>query len=143
MGANEALHIATDHLHMFAYIAGFSDTMSRLSSVPLDTNIATNGELKDGAALDETVKPLWRGIGTGHRRPIHLREPSAHSARCSTRPVSSMYVYFDSPGTTHEWVALRRNLIDLASSPSSQIRDAHSKNPAIVSFSLTLSSIHE
>ena len=90
MGANEALHIATDHLHMFAYIAGFSGTMSGLSSVPLDPNTATNGVLKDGAAFNETVKLLRLGIGTGHRRPIHLREPSALSARCSTRPVSSM-----------------------------------------------------
>ena len=86
MGANEALHIATDHLHVFAYIAGFSDTMSGLSTVPLDPNTAIHGVLKDGAAFNENVKLLWLGIGTGHRRQIHLREPSALSARCSTRP---------------------------------------------------------
>jgi hypothetical protein len=35
MGANEALHIASDHQHMFVLIAGFSGTMSGLSTVSL------------------------------------------------------------------------------------------------------------
>ena len=34
MGANEALHVATDHLDTFAYMAGFSGTMNGLSTDP-------------------------------------------------------------------------------------------------------------
>ena len=32
MGANQALHLATDHLDTFAYMAGFSGTMNGLST---------------------------------------------------------------------------------------------------------------
>jgi hypothetical protein len=41
MGANEALHIASDHQHMFVLIAGFSGTMSGLSTVSLDPDTAS------------------------------------------------------------------------------------------------------
>jgi hypothetical protein len=44
---------------------------------------------------------------------------------------------FASPGSTREWLTLRRDLIDLASSLFRQLQEAHSSNPAIVLFSLT------
>jgi hypothetical protein len=50
------------------------------------------------------------------------------------------YDYLASPGTTHEWLTLRRDLIDLASGLFRQLQEAHSSNPTIVPFSLTPSS---
>ena len=66
MGANEALHIASDQQHMFVLIAGFSGTMSGLSTVSLITRpgYRINGVLKDGATFNENLKLLWLGIGT-------------------------------------------------------------------------------
>jgi hypothetical protein len=91
-----------------------------------DPNTATNRVLKDGAAFTETAKLLWLGIGTGDGRPRHFGEPSAHSARCWTR-AGVNYVHFVPHGTTHERLAFRQDLIDLASSPSSQLQPAHFK----------------
>jgi hypothetical protein len=53
------------------------------------------------------------------------------------------YVYFASPGTTPEWLTLRRDLIDLASRLFRQLQEAHSSNPTIAPFSLTPSSRYE
>ena len=64
MGANQALHLATDHLDTFAYMAGFSGTMNGLSADALDPATAFNGIFKDGAAFNEKVKLLWLGMGT-------------------------------------------------------------------------------
>jgi hypothetical protein len=71
--ADEDLPIAIDNLHKFAYIAGFRDTMSGLSSPNYQTRIPLPMELKDGASFNGTVKLSWIGIGRAHRRPIHLR----------------------------------------------------------------------
>jgi enterochelin esterase-like enzyme len=46
MGANQALHLATDHLDTFAYMAGFSGTMNGLSGDALDPATAFNGIFK-------------------------------------------------------------------------------------------------
>ena len=71
MGANQALHLATDHLDTFAYMAGFSGTMNGLSGDALDPATAFNGIFKDGAAFNEKVKLLWLGMGTEEPDVFH------------------------------------------------------------------------
>lgn len=90
MEAKEAIHIAIENLHMFADIDGSSGTMSGLSTVTPNPNTAIFGVLKNDVAFHENVKLLWRGIGTGYRRPVYFREPSALSRRCSARQMLSM-----------------------------------------------------
>jgi para-nitrobenzyl esterase len=111
MGANEALHLATDHLDTFAYMAGFSGTMNGLSTEPLDAATAFNGVFKDGAAFNQKIKLLWLGMGTREPDPF----PAAiGSFRAMLDSVGVKYVYFSSPGTAHEWLTWRRDLNDFA-----------------------------
>lgn len=111
MGANQALHLATDHLETFAYMAGFSGTMNGLSTDALDPATAFNGTFKDGAAFNEKVKLLWLGMGTQEPNPF----PGAIGAfRAMLDTQGIKYVYFSSPGTAHEWLTWRRDLNDFA-----------------------------
>ncbi len=111
MGANQALHVATDHLDTFAYMAGFSGTMNGLSTDPLDPATAFNGIFKDGAAFNQKVKLLWLGMGTQEPHPF----PGAiGSFRAMLDKAGIKYVYFSSPGTAHEWLTWRRDLNDFA-----------------------------
>jgi len=111
MGANQALHLGTDHLETFAYLAGFSGTMNGLSTDALDPTTAFNGIFKDGAAFNEKVKLLWIGMGTQEPNPF----PGAIGAfRAMLDKAGINYVYFSSPGTAHEWLTWRRDLNDFA-----------------------------
>jgi len=111
MGANQALHLATDHLDTFAYMAGFSGTMNGLSTDALDPATAFNGTFKDGAAFNAKVKLLWLGMGTKEPNPF----PGAIGAfRAMLDTQGIKYVYFSSPGTAHEWLTWRRDLNDFA-----------------------------
>jgi para-nitrobenzyl esterase len=111
MGANQALHLATDHLDTFAYMAGFSGTMNGLSAEPLDPATAFNGIFKDGAAFNEKVKLLWIGMGTEEPDFFH---GSIGAFRTMLDKAGIKYVYFSSPGTAHEWLTWRRDLNDFA-----------------------------
>ena len=111
MGANQALHLATDHLDTFAYMAGFSGTMNGLSGDPLDPATAFNGIFKDGAAFNGKVKLLWLGMGTEEPDYFHK---SIGAFRTMLDKAEIKYVYFSSPGTAHEWLTWRRDLNDFA-----------------------------
>jgi para-nitrobenzyl esterase len=111
MGANEALHLATDHLETFAYLAGFSGTMNGLSTDPLNKETAFHGVFKDGASFNAQVKLLWLGMGTQEPDPF----PGAiGSFRKMLDEAGVKYVFFSSPGTAHEWLTWRRDLNDFA-----------------------------
>jgi len=111
MGANEALHVATDHLDTFAYMAGFSGTMNGLNTDPLDPASAFNGVFKDGTSFNQRVKLLWLGMGTQEPTPF----PAAiGSFRAMLEKAGVKYVFFSSPGTAHEWLTWRRDLNDFA-----------------------------
>jgi len=111
MGANQALHLGTDNLDTFAYLAGFSGTMNGLSTDALDPDTAFNGVFKDGAAFNNKVKLLWLGMGTQEPNPF----PAAIGAfRAMLDKSGVKYVYFSSPGTAHEWLTWRRDLNDFA-----------------------------
>ncbi len=111
MGANQALHLATDHLDTFAYMGGFSGTMNGLSADVLDPATAFNGTFKDGAAFNEKVKLLWLGMGTEEPEFFH---ESIGAFRAMLDKAGIKYVYFSSPGTAHEWLTWRRDLNDFA-----------------------------
>jgi para-nitrobenzyl esterase len=111
MGANQALHLATGHLDTFAYMAGFSGTMNGLSTDALNPATAFDGRFKDGAAFDQKVKLLWLGLGTQEPNPFPA---SVGAFRKMLENAGIKYVYYSSPGTSHEWLTWRRDLNDFA-----------------------------
>jgi len=111
MGGNQTCQVTMRNLDKFAYIGAFSGTMNGLSTEPLDPAIAFNGMFKDGAALNKKVKLFWIGMGTAEPNPF----PGAIGAfRAMLDKAGVRYVYFESPGTAHEWLTWRRDLNDFA-----------------------------
>ncbi len=111
MGGNQTCQVTMRQLDTFAYIGAFSGTMNGLSTAPLDPATAFNGRFKDGAALNRQIKLLWIGMGTAEPNPF----PGAIGAfRAMLDKAGVRYVYFESPGTAHEWLTWRRDLNDFA-----------------------------
>ena len=111
MGANQALHLATGHLETFASMAGFSGTMNGLNTDALDPTTAFDGRFKDGAAFNDKVKLFWLGLGTQEPNPFPA---SVGAFRAMLDKAGIKYVFYASPGTSHEWLTWRRDLNDFA-----------------------------
>ena len=111
MGGNQTCQITMRNLDKFAYIGAFSGTMNGLSTDALDPATAFNGMFKDGAALNKKIKLFWIGMGTAEPNPF----PGAIGAfRAMLDKAGVKHVYFESPGTAHEWLTWRRDLNDFA-----------------------------
>lgn len=98
MGAGQAWQIGTANLDTFAYIGGFS------GGANVDPKTAYNGVLANAKAFNGKVKVLYVSIGT---------EENVERARTFHQGLEQLgvkHVYFESPGTAHEWQTWRRSL---------------------------------
>lgn len=101
MGGMQTFQTTLPHLDKFAYVGGFSPG---LPQAPLD-KICQEPE-----AFNQKVKLLWIGTGTAEREgnPNILR---LHEA---LERAGIKHVYYESPGTAHEWLTWRRDLHEFA-----------------------------
>jgi enterochelin esterase-like enzyme len=111
MGGNQTCHVTLKHLDLFAWIGAFSGTGNGLSTEPIDPKTFIGGVFTDGTAFSARVRLLWIGMGTEEPDPF----PGAIGAfRTMLDRAGVKYVYFESPGTSHEWLTWRRDLNDFA-----------------------------
>ncbi len=111
MGGNQTCQLTLRHLDKFAWIGAFSGTGNGLSTAPIDPKTFIGGVFVDGAAFSAKVRLLWVGMGTEEPDPF----PGAIGAFRKMLDQSGVkYVYFESPGTAHEWLTWRRDLNDFA-----------------------------
>ena len=111
MGGNQTCHLTMKNLDKFAWIGLFSGTGNGLSTAPIDATKFIGGVLTDGVAFNRKVRLLLIGMGTAEPDPF----PGAiGSFRKMLDSVGVKYVYFESPGTSHEWLTWRRDLNDFA-----------------------------
>jgi len=111
MGGNQTCQLTLRHLDLFAWIGAFSGTGNGLSTAPLNPKTFINGVFADGPAFNAKVKLLWIGMGTAEPEPF----PKAIGAfRKMLDDAQVKHVYFESPGTSHEWQTWRRSLNDFA-----------------------------
>jgi enterochelin esterase family protein len=111
MGGNQTCQITMHNLDKFAYIGAFSGTMNGLRTATLDPATAFNGMFRNGDALNKQIKLLWIGMGTKEPNPF----PGAIGAfRAMLDKAGVKYVYYESPGTAHEWLTWRRDLREFA-----------------------------
>jgi enterochelin esterase family protein len=111
MGGNQTCRVTMHNLDKFAYIGAFSGTMNGLSTAALDPATAFDGMFKDGEALNKQIRLLWIGMGTREPNPF----PGAIGAfRAMLDKAGIRYVYYESPGTAHEWLTWRRDLREFA-----------------------------
>jgi len=110
MEGMQTIQITFSNLDKFAYIAGFSGA-GRFSGAGLDVKNDFNGILADSTSFNKKVKLLWIGIGTAEPENMYKAVNGFHKELLKA---GIHHVYYESPGTDHEWLTWRRDLYDFA-----------------------------
>ena len=113
MGGMQTFQVTFDHLDMFSYIGGFSGAAGPLvlGNRSLDVKTDLNGALADPSAFAKRVHLLWLGVGTDEPPMMLAGIQRLHK---SLQDANIQHVYYESPGTSHEWQTWRRDLNDFA-----------------------------
>jgi enterochelin esterase-like enzyme len=111
MGANQTIRITMNNLDTFSHIGAFSGTSNFPSSAEIDRETFMDGKFKDGEELNKKIKLFWLGLGTKEPDPF---PGSVGAFRAMLDKAGIKYVYYESPGTAHEWLTWRRDLFQFA-----------------------------
>ena len=112
MGANQTMRIIMNNLDKFANYGGFSGTSNFPSPDEIDVKTFLDGKFKDGKSVDKQIKVFWLGLGT--KEPgMFLGSVGAFRKMMDKQGIE--YIYYESPGTAHEWLTWRRSLKEYAS----------------------------
>jgi enterochelin esterase-like enzyme len=113
MGAMQSFHIGFRHLDTFAYIGGFSGAPTGFvfGGYAYDPKTFYNGIFADPSAFNQKVRLLWVGVGTAEGERMYNGVKAFHEAMTAA---GIHHVYYESPGTAHEWQTWRRDLRDFA-----------------------------
>jgi enterochelin esterase-like enzyme len=111
MGGFQTFHITLKHLDLFSYIGGFSGAGGMLEDRKPDFKVDFNGAFADPAAFAKKVHLLYLGVGTVEPERFQTRLRGLHEA---LEQGGIKHVWWESPGTDHEWQTWRRNLHDFA-----------------------------
>ncbi len=113
MGGMQTFQVTFDHLEMFSYIGGFSGAGGPqvLGNQSLDVKTDYNGAMADPAAFAKRVHLLWLGVGTEEPDMMRTGIKKLHT---SLDEANIKHIFYESPGTSHEWQTWRRDLKDFA-----------------------------
>ena len=113
MGGMQTFQITLSHLDLFSQIGGFSGAsgMLVLGDRKLDPKTDYNGVFADPAAFARKVHLLWLSVGTVEPERMRAGLERLHA---SLDEAKIQHVFYESPGTDHEWQTWRRDLKDFA-----------------------------
>lgn len=113
MGGMETFHVTFNNLDKFSYIGGFSGAGFGFvfGKNTIDPKTDFNGALSDPTAFSRKVHLLWLGVGTAEPERMHTGILAFHNA---LDQAGIKHVFYESPGTAHEWQTWRRDLNDFA-----------------------------
>ena len=111
MGGMQTFQIAPKHLDLFAYFGGFSGAGGGFGSAPFDVKTAHNGVMANAEDFNRKVHLVWLGIGTAEPQRMYEGVKRYHQA---LEAAGIKHVYYESPGTAHEWLTWRRSLHEFA-----------------------------
>ena len=106
MGGAQTFTTALNNLDKFAYLGGFSGSCGGRGG-NFDAKTTCGGAFSDPAAVNKKVKVLFLGIGSAEGQGTKDFSDALTKAGIHN-------VYFESPGTAHEWLTWRRCLKDFA-----------------------------
>ena len=106
MGGMQTFLTTLANLDKFAYIGGFSGSTGGFTGT-FDPKTSDHGVFADAAAFNKKVKVLFLGIGS-------VEGPNTKNFSDQLTKAGIKNVYFESPGTAHEWLTWRRCLNDFA-----------------------------
>ena len=110
MGGMQTFQITLKHLDLFAYIGGFSGAGGGFGG-PFDPKTAHGGVMANADDFNSKVRLLWLGIGTTEPTRMYESVKNYHEA---LQKAGIKHVYYESPGTSHEWLTWRRCLNEFA-----------------------------
>jgi enterochelin esterase-like enzyme len=110
MGGFQTFQITLTNLDKFTYIGGFSGAGFMMP----DTDIKTmyNGIWSDVDAFNKKVKLMYLSTGTAEPERMYQTVNNFHK---ELEKAGIKHVYYESPGTSHEWLTWRRSLNQFAS----------------------------
>jgi enterochelin esterase family protein len=112
MGGMQTFQVTFNHLDLFSYIGGFSGAGNPfLTGAKFDVKTAYNGALADPSAFAKRVHLLWIGVGTNEPERMKSGLEGLHT---SLDAGGVQHIFYESPGTDHEWQTWRRDLKDFA-----------------------------
>ncbi len=113
MGGMQTFMVTFNHLDMFSYIGGFSGAGGMMMPGGAKPDIKTlyNGALADPAAFAKRVHLLWIGVGTEEPAQMKAGIEGFHTL---LQDGKIQHIFYESPGTAHEWQTWRRDLNDFA-----------------------------
>ena len=106
MGGMQTFLTTLAHLDKFTHIGGFSGSTGGRGAT-FDPKTSNNGVFADAAAFNKKVKVLFLGIGSAEG-------PGTKNFSEALTKAGINNIYFESPGTAHEWLTWRRCLNDFA-----------------------------
>ena len=110
MGGMQTFNITLNHLDKFSYIGGFSGAGGGFGGT-FDVKTAYNGVMADAEAFNKKVHLLWIGVGTAEGQRFH---DGLKGYRDALEAAGIKTVFYESPGTAHEWQTWRRCLHEFA-----------------------------
>jgi enterochelin esterase-like enzyme len=111
MGGFQAFQITLNHLEKFSYIGGFSGSGVGFGGGTVDIKTAFNGMMANPKKFNDKVHLLFLGVGTAEAPAFIAAIKGFHE---TLDEAGIRNVYFESPGTAHEWQTWRKCLNDFA-----------------------------
>jgi enterochelin esterase-like enzyme len=111
MGGMEAFVIGLENLDQFACLGGFSGAGGGFGTGMFDPKTSHGGVMADPKAFNEKVRVLFMSIGTAEPERMYN---SVKKYRDAVDAAGIKNVYYESPGTSHEWLTWRRSLHEFA-----------------------------
>jgi enterochelin esterase family protein len=106
MGGMQTFLTTLVNLDKFAYIGGFSGSCGGRGAA-FDRKTSCSGAFADPAAFNKKTKLLFLGIGS-------VEGPATKNFSEQLTKAGIHNVYYESPGTAHEWLTWRRSLNEFA-----------------------------
>jgi enterochelin esterase family protein len=108
MGGAQTFTTVLANLDKFAYLGGFSGSCAGFGrGGTFDAKTTCDGAFANAAAFNSKIKVLFLGIGS-------VEGPGTKTFSDALTNAGIHNVYFESPGTAHEWLSWRRALNDFA-----------------------------
>jgi len=109
MGGFQSFQITLHNLDKFAYIGGFSGAGQMQQGVEFSK--LYNGVWADANAFNKKVKLMF--LSTGLKEPERMYQ-TVNNFKKELDKAGIKHVYYESPGTAHEWLTWRRSLHEFA-----------------------------
>ncbi|SHM72874.1 alpha/beta hydrolase-fold protein [Mucilaginibacter sp. OK098] len=110
MGGFQTFQTTMTNLDKFAYVGGFSG--AGFMQPGTDITKMYNGVFADANAFNEKVKVLYLSVGTAEPERMQTMVKGFHEA---LEKAGIKQIFYESPGTAHEWQSWRRSLNQFAS----------------------------